>query len=334
MQIESLKVYCDVARQRSFSQAAQASGITQSAVSQIVSSLEKRLHVLLIDRSTRPLQLTPQGMVYYEGCAALLQDYDELEALVRDIRVKFVGVVQVAAIYSISLTDMDRYTERFAAEAPQARVSLEYLHPDEVYARVLDGSADLGLVSFPRKSAKLSVVPWREEEMMLVCAPQHRLARNLAVPLKEIEGETYIHFNKDLVIRRRVDRFLRSQGVTVRPDGLHYDNIASIKEAVASGKGVALLPAPTLQREIEAGTLAALPLFGCRFTRPIGVIHRRGQALAPAARRFMQILLNQPAPTHVDPDTSPERNGHSRPSSPHPHEGEKSPRPSTRNVAP
>jgi DNA-binding transcriptional LysR family regulator len=333
MQIESLKVYCDVARQRSFSQAAQASGITQSAVSQIVSQLEKRLHVLLIDRSTRPLQLTPQGMAYYEGCASLLQDYDELEARVRDIRVEVAGVVQVAAIYSISLTDMDHHTERFAAEAPQARVSLEYLHPDEVYARVLDGTADLGLVSFPRKSAKLSVVAWREEEMMLACAPQHRLASHLAVPLKEIEGETFIHFNKDLVIRRRVDRFLRSQGVTVRPDGLHYDNIASIKEAVASGKGVALLPAPTLQREVEAGTLAALPLFGSRFTRPIGVIHRRGQALSPAARRFMQVLLNQPAAASVDADTSPERNGHSRPS-PHSRGAEKSPRPSRRNLAP
>ena len=83
MHLASLKVFCDVVRHRSFSQAAQANDITQSAASQIVSQLEKRMKVQLIDRSTRPLQLTPLGQTYYEGCKSLIDQYRELEASIQ-----------------------------------------------------------------------------------------------------------------------------------------------------------------------------------------------------------------------------------------------------------
>src|SRR5262245_26337576 len=83
MQFEWLQVFCDVARCRSFSKAAAANYRTQSAASQIVGELEKRLGVQLVDRSTRPLQLTALGQTYYDGCKRLLEQYSELEAAVR-----------------------------------------------------------------------------------------------------------------------------------------------------------------------------------------------------------------------------------------------------------
>src|SRR5688572_29612729 len=165
----ALKVYCDVARHRSFSQAAQANRVTQSAVSQVVAQLEKRMAVRLIDRSTRPLRLTPLGMKYYEGCKAILAQYEELEAAITGGREEIATAVNVAAIYSVGLSDMGQYVQRLAHELPRAHVHIDYLHPDAVEARVLDGSADLGLVSFPGKSPKLTALPWREEEMVLAC---------------------------------------------------------------------------------------------------------------------------------------------------------------------
>src|SRR5262245_60740057 len=142
MQFEALKVFCDVARLRSFSQAAQRQDpvITQSAVSQVVSQLEKRLGVQLIDRSTRPLQLTTFGQTYYEGCRQLLEQYTELEATIRTAHSQLAGTVRVAAIYSVGLTDMSHYVEQLQAESPDVAVQIEYLHPDRVYERVRDGS--------------------------------------------------------------------------------------------------------------------------------------------------------------------------------------------------
>jgi DNA-binding transcriptional LysR family regulator len=289
MQFGALKVFCDVARHRSFSQAAQANAVTQSAVSQMVSQLERRMDAQLIDRSTRPLQLTALGQTFYEGCRSLLEQYAELETAIRTAQPDIAGTVRVAAIYSVGLGDMGQNVERFAARHPKAQVHIDYLHPDQVHERVLAGEADLGLVSFPRKSSKLAATPWREEEMVLACPPKHALAAHLAVRVGELDGQRYVHFDRNLAIRRRVDRFLREHGASVEV-ACEFDNIENIKQAVAYGAGVALLPAPTLQREVEARTLVARPLFGCRFTRPLGIIHRR-QRLSAAARMFLELLL-------------------------------------------
>jgi DNA-binding transcriptional LysR family regulator len=289
MQLETLEVFCDVARQRSFSQAAQANGITQSAASQIVSQLEKRMGVQLIDRSTRPLQLTSLGQTYYEGCRTVLQQYMDLEASIRTAHTQIAGTVQVAAIYSVGLSDMGQYVERFSAEQPNASVHIEYHHPDRVYERVLDGTADLGLVSFPRKSPKLISLPWREEAMVLACAPKHPLSQRRTLAVSELAGEKYIHFDKNLVIRRQVDRFLREHEAAVDVV-LEFDNIENIKQAVALGAGVALLPEPTLRREMRAGTLVGVRLEDHGLTRAVGIIHRRRHKLSAAAQCFLNLL--------------------------------------------
>src|SRR5262245_44657102 len=204
MQFESLKVFCDVARFRSFSQAAVANHISQSAVSQVVLQLEKRMGVQLINRATRPLHLTRLGQVYYEGCKGLVEQYLELEARLRNAQAELASNIQVAAIYSVGLGDMGQYVERFQELLPNVKVQIEYLHPDRVQEKVLDGTADLGLVSFPRKSRELAALPWREEEMVVVCPPGHDLALLDRVPPSRLNGEKYVGFAKGLVIRRQV----------------------------------------------------------------------------------------------------------------------------------
>jgi DNA-binding transcriptional LysR family regulator len=289
LNLNALRVFCDVARHRSFSLAASANGVTQSAVSQIIAQLEKRMAVRLIDRSTRPLRLTAVGVRYSEGCKSILDQYEELEASIRDARHEIASVVQVAAIYSVGLSDMGQYVERLTREMPRVQVHIDYLHPDRVYERVLDGTADLGLVSFPGKSPKLTALAWRDEAMVLACSVKHPFAHRLAVPVRDLDGQTYVHFAKDLVIRRKVDQFLREHGVAVHV-GPEFDNVENIKQAVAIGAGVALLPAPTLRREVQAQTLAALPLHGGRLVRPLGIIHRKRPQLSAAARRLVEIL--------------------------------------------
>lgn len=310
MHFGALKVFCDVSRLRSFSQAAQANEITQSAASQIVSQLERRMDVQLIDRSTRPLQLTPVGQRYYEGCKALLEQYVELEASVRTAQAELAGAVQVAAIYSVGLGDMSQYMQRFAMLQPNSQAHIEYLHPDRVYEKVLDGTADLGLVSFPKASSKLVALPWREEEMVLACSAKHRLAENPSVHVRQLTGQKYVHFDKNLVIRRQVDRFLREQGVQVEAV-LEFDNIENIKQAVVIGAGVALLPEPSLRREVRARTLVALPLVGRRLVRPLGIIHRRRPRLSATAASFVDLLRGEHGEHRLN-GSSKDRNGSAR----------------------
>jgi DNA-binding transcriptional LysR family regulator len=289
MQVETLKVFCDVARLRSFSRGAAENGVLQSAASQAVHQLEKRLGVPLIDRSHRPWDLTAEGRRFYEGCREVLDQYYQLEAEIRHTGNGTETLVQVAAIYSIGLGDLNQCIESFQAEHPQIRVHIEYLHPDRVFDRVLAGEVDFGIVSFPPARRDLAVIPWRREPMVVACPREHPLAQFSAVPPRDLNGVKFIAFDKDLRIRREVDRFLKQHGVAIEV-ALEFDNVEAIKRAIEVGAGVSLLPAPTLTRELRTGTLAAVALADAEFARPLGIIHRRGKRLAAGTQQFIERL--------------------------------------------
>lgn len=289
MQLEALKVFCEVVRQRSFSAGARANHLTQSAASQIVSQIERRLGTTLIDRSTRPLQTTPNGRIFFEGARQIVEQYDELEASIRNGERELCATIHVAAIYSVGLGDMGKLVERFKTQHPHAQIRIDYLHPKQVYEQVLDGTADFGLVSFPRNSRELLTLSWREEEMVLVCSPRHPLAERSSLSPADLEGEKYIGFEKGLVIRRTVDRFLKKHGIRV--EVLHaFDNIENIKQALELDQGVALLPFDTVHREVDAGALTAIRLAGCRLVRPMGIIQSRHHNLSTTALQFRDLL--------------------------------------------
>ena len=300
MQLEALEMFCELASCRSFSKAAKANRISQPTVSRMIHQLEERLGGLLIDRSKRPLQLTAMGKTYYEGCKRLLEQYAELEAAIRRDHLGMAITVRVAAIYSVGLWDMGRYITRFEERHPHAKVRIDYLHPDQVYERISDGTADIGLVSFPRRCKELTVLPWREEEMVVACSPGHSLAGLTTVSPQRLEGEKFVAFEKGLSIRREVDRFLRDEGVTVDVV-LEFDNIENIKKGIEVGAGLGLLPEPMIRKEREAGTLLAAKLEGCRMVRPLGIIHRRQNHLGAATQGFIEMLqAHDSAPTNGD----------------------------------
>ena len=321
MQFESLKVFCDVARNQSFSRAADANRISQSAVSQIVNQLEKRLGVQLVDRSCRPLQLTRSGKTYYDGCKKLVEQYLKVESAVRGGNGHSHGrsldtPIRVAAIYSVGLRDMSQVVQRFVAQHPGIQIEIEYLHPDRVTERVLDGTADFGLISFPKPTRKLGALPWREEEMVVVCALSHPFVAAGGVRLAQLEGQKYVGFDKDLVIRRKVDRFLKDHGVMVEVV-LEFDNVENIKQAIEISAGVALLPAPAVQREIRGGTLAAVALRDARLVRPLGILHRRTPKPSPTAQQFIELLRQPDEPNSEDqPASGLYAAGHKTPAAP------------------
>ena len=292
MHLKSLKVFCDVVGRRSFSRAAAENDISQSGASQIVNGLEEHLGVQLIDRTKRPFVLTPEGEVYYEGCRKLVQRYFALEEEVKTLHEEVAGRVSVASIYSIGLSHMNRLVQRFLQAFPKANVRVQYQHPDRVYELVESDQVDLGLVSFPRSSRTIKASNWREEPMVLVCAPGHRLASRERVSLEDLHGMEMVAFDADLEIRHEIDRTLASRGVEIRVV-MEFDNTETIKRAVEIDAGVSLLPEPTVAREVEAGALVARPLAGIELKRPIGIVQRRGKELGKTARRFMQLLLKQ-----------------------------------------
>lgn len=289
MNLETLQLYCDVVRSNSFSQGAAANRVSQSAASQAVRQLEGDLGVRLIDRTQRPFSLTREGTLFFEACQEIVERLERARAEIHTQRTRIEGVVRVAVIYSVGLEDMGWYTERFRALHGGARIRLSYLHPDEVVDAVLADRADLGILSFPAPHRSLTTIPWREEAMVVVCAPGHPLAQAGRVWPRDLADHPFVAFDRSLAIRRAIDRALRRHGVRLDL-AMQFDNIETIKQAIATQEAVSILPQPSVRREVEEGVLCAVPIEIPDLVRPIGIIHRKGRDLSPTAASLLGFL--------------------------------------------
>jgi len=169
-----------------------------------------------------------------------------------------------------------------------------------VYAAVLADKVDLGLVSYPHGTREIKVIPWRQEEMVLATAPDHRLAKKAAairgpIPMEDLNGIDFVGFDEELPIRADVDRFFREKGVEVNVS-VHFDNIEMIKEAVAHRVGVSIMPHRVMREDIRQKRLAAIRMAGASLYRPLGIIHRKTKRFQPVAQAFLDLLCEKPVP--------------------------------------
>src|SRR5215207_3868232 len=176
MQIESLKVFCDLAETESFTKAAQINEITQSAVSQQISSLERQFKSLLIERSKKKFRLTREGQILYDFSKQIIQTYEALFSRLQEIKDIISGTIRVSTIYSIGLHDLPPYIKKFLRSYPTVNVHVEYRRSNQVYEDVLGNVVDIGLVAYPHKDTKLEIVALRRDMLVLVCHPQHPFA--------------------------------------------------------------------------------------------------------------------------------------------------------------
>src|SRR5438094_9949248 len=288
--LETLRLYCDAVRLRSFSRGAEQNFVSQSAASQAVQQLETELGVALIDRTRRRFVVTPQGQAFYEACRAIRESWEKAKAEVAAVKARVDGTVRVAAIYSVGLHDLSRHQQRFMSLYPEARVELELLHPHKVVEAVVRDEADVGIMSYPPATRGVTVVPLRREPMAVVCHPSHPLARRRVVLPAQLNGEPFVAFDRELTIRKAIDRALRQHNVRV-DIAMEFDNIETIKQAILIRAGVSILPRHTVQMETGVRTLAAVTLGIPDLVRPVGIVHRRQKPLTPTANRFVQFLL-------------------------------------------
>lgn len=302
--MQTVRLFVEVARCRSFSKAAAMFGISQSAASQRVGQLERRLGVKLIDRSVRPFELTQAGDLYLIGAKETLRRFDEMERKVSSLGLTteaVEGVVRVSAIYSSGIDLLSETRAAFEKKMPRVSVEIGYDKPDAIYQAVLDEQVDFGIVSYPDRFKKVTVQPLREEDMAVVCGPGHPLAKRRAVSAEELAGQEMIGFDTDLPVGRRISAYLKENNAS--PVVKHrFDNLDTLKGAVAVTDRFAILPRRAAQREVDAGSLCAVRLTP-KLTRPISIITRRGAGPGPAAKAFIDELLAGAGSAEAPPAT-------------------------------
>jgi DNA-binding transcriptional LysR family regulator len=296
MQVESLKVFCDLVESGSFSQSALRNFITQSAVSQQIRSLESRFNTPLLVRQGRSVYPTEAGRILYEGAREILDRFERVDLQLRSMGEETTGTVRIATIYSVGLYEMSLVIRTFLKTYPRVNLHVEYSRANRVYEECQKGQVDIGIVTYPKPRRGIQVIPLPADKLILICPPQHPFAKLRQIDVRKLNGQNFVAFERDIPSRRAIDQIFRAHNIEVRVV-MELDNIETIKRSVEIGAGISIVPLLSVQREVQSGALAQVHLARQTFLRPLGAIVKRNRTLTPAAQKLIELLQRlQPEP--------------------------------------
>jgi LysR family transcriptional regulator, transcriptional activator of the cysJI operon len=194
----------------------------------------------------------------YDFSKQIIQTYEALHSRLQEIKDIVSGTIRVATIYSMGLHDLPPYIKKFLKAYPTVHVHVEYRRANQVYEDVLGNVVDLGMVAFPARDSKLEVVPMKKDAMVLICHPQHPLAKQKTVRVSRSPREDH-RVRADIPTRKAIDKVLKEHG----HDRASGDGIRQHRDGEAGGgdrRRLAIVPQTTVVQEVSKQTLAQVPI--------------------------------------------------------------------------
>lgn len=289
MDINSLKIFCDLIETKSFTKTSFLNYITQSAVSQRLHSIESEFKVPLIERMRGKISTTPYGETFYKTAKGILERYQFLKDGLKEPGREIAGELKVATIYSVGLHELPPYIKRFLKRYPHVRLHIEYKRSNHIYDDVANGVIDLGIVAYPVEKPRIKVIPFRKDRLLLILPLKHRFAKYKTIDIRKLNGYEFVAFEKDIPTRKAIDKIFRDYRVCVN-NVLEFDNIETIKRAVEIGIGVSIVPSATVIQELKSRSLRALEFSNKIFSRPLGILYKDKRVLSRPQQKFIEFL--------------------------------------------
>lgn len=292
MNIQNFKIFSDLVDSESFSRAAKLNGITQSAVSQQLRAMEKHFNVLIVDRSQKRFRLTREGEKLHKSSQEILQLYDMLNIELQEMKKVISGTIHISTVYSIGLHGLPPYVKSFLSQFPKVNIRIEYRRASMVYEDVLSNTIDLGLVAYAQKHKQLEVLPFDDDILVLVASPNHPLAQETSIDIKDLADQKFVGFEPDIPTRKATDAIFKEENIEIEPV-MEFDNVETVKRAVEINAGMAIVPRTTVEHELSQGLLKVIDFKDKVYKRPLFLIHRKGRILTPAMRKLVELLTTK-----------------------------------------
>ncbi len=290
--LDLMKTFIDLLETRSFSRTARLNGMTQSAVSQRIRQLEEGLGHQLVVRGRGNLEPTEAGSIFFKACIDMHGRFSQVEDELARLKDSVAGNLRVAAVPTVGLHELPRFVGKYLRAYPDASLNLEYRSSKAIYEGVVNQLIDIGVVACPVRKSQITTIPFRHDELVLIVRQKHRLAGAGEISVDDLRGCSFISFSPGMPTRKMMDKLLRAAGVQVNLVQ-EFDNVETIKRAVEIGPGVSIVPKPTVEHEVKAGSLVALPIEGDQWERPLALIVKKGRHLSLAAEKFIDILTSE-----------------------------------------
>ena len=282
-----LEVFLAVAREGSFSRAAEKLYRTQPAISQAVRKLERELGEPLFDRSSRDGTLTDAGRVLQEYSEQLLNLRQDAHRALRELREMHKGKLAIAANEFTCIYLLPVLAE-FRKHYPLVKVTVLRALASRIPSALLNHNVEIGVLSFNPEEPSLKSIVVYSDELVLVAHPQHPLASAPQVNIQQLGAESFVAHNVSSPYRAKVLEAFRRHRAPLNMD-VELPTIEAIKKFVAQGNGVALVPGITIEDEVRRGELVRIPVDELHIERKLRLVYRKGASLSHAAKAFLKI---------------------------------------------
>ena len=289
MHFEYFKIFSDLVEKKSFSEAAKANGITQSAVSQQLRTIEKHFNAQLVDRSQKQFRLTQEGEKIYKDSQEILRLYGKLKHEITELGSMVSGTLTIASTYSLGIHTLPTYIKSFIERYPTVDIRLNYLSSTQVYDAVTNNTADVGFVAHPQTNRLIEVNPFMEEELVLACSLEHKFARRKTIQIKELQGQSLISYENSSPSHKSIMTLFKEAQVSIEL-AMQFNNIEMIKHAVEINRGIAILPTNAVSDAAEKNQFKSIQFKNTPYKRPIGMVTRKGKILPISVRKFIHLI--------------------------------------------
>ena len=288
MDFDQLASFLEVAKQQSFSRAAQKLFRTQPAISAQIRLLEQECGEKLFDRSGKKISLTSAGETLLDYAQRLHQLHRDALQAIAELEGTPRGKLQIGANEATCLYVLPQAFALFKQNYPQVQISIYRNYSHKILQKVQDGAVELGILTLPLKANSIEVMPIFKDEVQVVVPPQHPLADRKSVTLEEMAGYPLI-VPKTGYTRHMLERMLRAYRNRVQIS-MELASVETIKKFVGAGLGISVISRSYALPEVEAGVLRLIPLKGVKFYRELGLIHRTDRHLSYSAKAFIEVI--------------------------------------------
>ncbi len=289
LNLHHLRVFATVAEQESFSRAAVALRLSQPAVSKTVQQLERQVGLGLFDRTGRSPRLTDAGSVLFARARELFGVERVAEEELGAMRGLERGILRVGASTTVATYFLPSLLARFREEHPSIALRVLSANTRAIARRLLEGRLDIALVEGPVSHDRISVLPWREDELVVIAPATHRLVRKRRVVVTDLAGEPFILREPGSGTRVVAEAALAAYGV--RPSAtVQLGSTEAIKQAVAAGLGLAVVSLAAAADQLALGYITVVNLRGVQFRRALTELRLMGRSPSAPAAAFRDLL--------------------------------------------
>ncbi len=287
MDINQLEVLVTVARERSFSRAAEVLNRTQPAISQAIRRLESEIGEKLFDRSSKDGTLTFAGEVLLSHAKQMLNLRLHAQQAITEMRNLQHGKVTISA-NEHTVFYLLPVIEEFRKQHPLIKIEVQRGVASRIPKQITAREVELGVISFTPNDESLRSISAMSDELVLVVSPRHHLAKFTEVSIKDLGTETFVAHNAPSPYRQKVIETFEKHKTRLNIS-VELPSLEAIKRLVARGVGLALVPRITARAEINAGLLKELSVKEMKLERKLNIVYRRNSELSHAAKAFLKV---------------------------------------------